>query len=334
MSGVSGLRVAVISGGPGEEHEVSLASGRAFSTALRELGCQVVTCLVARDRTWQTDGRPGLESVMAALGSVDVAIPALHGRWGEDGTLQGFLDTIGVPYVGSGVAASATCMDKAQAKLQLAAAGIGVAPGRTVDAAHATPDVLAALVTDLGLPLFVKPVRGGSSYGVTRVIRPDDLGAAIATAAAFGNRVLVEAELCGREIDLGVLELPDGTTLAGPPLEIHADPDEPFFSTTAKYASDRTRFLVPAPIDARLRTDLAGLARRAFAVLGCAGLARVDFFVDERWGPVVNEVNTMPGFTEHSQFPRMWRAAGWTFPALVETLLDTALARHRVGVAA
>ena len=146
--------------------------------------------------------------------------------------------------------------------------------------------------------------------------------------------MLVEAELRGREIDVGVLERPDGTTVAGPLLQIEADPAEPFFSTSAKYASDRTRFLVPAPVDAALAAELGDLARQAFGALGCAGLARVDFFVDELWGPIVNEVNTMPGFTEHSQFPRMWRAAGLSFPDLVATLLDTALAGQRIGSAA
>lgn len=332
MSGLA-RRVAVICGGPGEEHDVSLASGRAIAAALRELGCEVVTCVVSRELAWQTDGHPGLEAAIAALRSADVAMPALHGRWGEDGTLQGFLDTLEVAYVGSGVAASAMCMDKARTKVALAAAGIRVAPGRTVDAS-VTSDDLAILALELGLPLFVKPLRGGSSFGVTRVTRLEDLHAAIATATVPGDGVLVEAELRGREIDLGVLQLPDGSILAGPALEIQADPGEPFFSTAAKYASDRTRFIVPAPVADPLGAELAEIARRAFGVLGCVGLARVDFFVDERWGPVVNEVNTMPGFTEQSQFPRMWSAAGMAFPALVQTLLDTALAGRYVGRAA
>lgn len=332
MSGVA-RRVAVICGGPGEEHDVSLASGRAFAAALRELGCEVAMCVVSRELAWQTDGRPGLEAAIGALRSADVAIPALHGRWGEDGTLQGFLETLGVAYVGSRVAASALCMDKARTKVALAAAGIRVAPGRTVDAS-ATSDDLAIIALELGLPLFVKPLQGGSSVGVTRVTHLRDLTAAIATASVPGDGVLIEAELRGREIDLGVLQLPDGSILAGPALEIHADPSEPFFSTAAKYASDRTRFVVPAPLADELGEELASIARRAFEVLGCAGLARVDFFVDERWGPVVNEVNTMPGFTEHSQFPRMWHAAGLTFPTLVDTLMATALAGRSLGRAA
>jgi D-alanine-D-alanine ligase len=326
-------RVVVISGGRGPEHDVSLRSGRAIAAALRDLGCEVTTCLVAQDGALLTGGRRGLGAAIDALVASNVAVPALHGPWGEDGTVQGFLETVGIPYVGSGVLASATCMDKALTKLQLADAGIAVAPGLTVGAS-ASAQVMAGLVDGLGLPLFVKPVRGGSSYGVTRVTQARDLPSAVGEAAAYGETVLVEAELRGPEIDVGVLELPDGTLATSPLLQIETDPAEPFFSTHAKYQSGLTRFLVPAPVDPGLAATLADIARRAFATLGCAGLARVDFIVDEVRGPILNEVNTFPGFTEHSQFPLMWRTAGMSFPELVGILLDTALARHPVGVPA
>ncbi len=318
--------IVVISGGPGPEHDVSLASGRAIAAALRDLGRTVVTCTVARDGTWLTGDRPGLGPAVAALSVADVAIPALHGPWGEDGGVQGFLETVGVPYVGSGVLASATCMDKERTKVVLAAAGLTVAPGRVLWAPPGAREA-AGLLTAFGLPLFVKPVRGGSSFGVTRVTSAAGLAPAVALAAGYCDAVLVEPELRGREIDVAVRELPDGTRLASPALEILPDPSEPFFSTAAKYRSDRTAFLVPAPVDEALGATLASMACRSFDALGCAGLARVDFVVDEVLGPVVNEVNTFPGFTEHSQFPRMWRAAGVPFPDLVGSLVETAMVR-------
>jgi len=328
VTGTSGRpRVVVVSGGPGPEHDVSLAGGRAIARSLRASGCAVTTAVVARDGSWRTGRVPGLAAAVAELARADVAVPALHGPWGEDGGVQGFLETLGVPYVGSGVLASATCMDKARTKVVLAAAGIAVAPGWIVREPLARADV-AGLVHELGLPLFVKPVCAGSSYGVSRVMRATDLPEAVARAARYGGRVLVERELRGPEVDIGVLELPGGELLASPPLSIVPDPGEPFFTTRAKYASGRTRFLVPAPIDPDAAEALRRLALDAFAALGCAGLARVDSFIDPELGPVVNEVNTFPGFTERSQFPTMWRAAGMGFSDLVRALVDTALA-HR-----
>ena len=177
--------------------------------------------------------------------------------------------------------------------------------------------------------MFVKPVVGGSSYGVSRVMTNAGLASAVMDALRYCDSVLVEQELRGREIDLGVLEHPDGTLAISPSLEIVSDPHEPFFSTRAKYASEQTRFLVPAPVDDDLTLALEDLAQRAFVALGCAGLARIDCIVDEHRGPVVNEVNTFPGFTQRSQFPLMWDAAGVTFPDLVGVLIEAALAPIR-----
>ena len=326
-------RAVVISGGPGAEHDVSLASGRAISAALRDLGVVVTTCIVARDGSWLTNGEPGVGDAIGALAAADVAFPALHGPWGEDGTVQGLLETVGVPYVGSGVLASAVCLDKALTKLRLAAAGIAVAPGRTVRSPLAAGDG-DLLLADFGLPLFVKPVGSGSSFGVTRVARAEDLAAAVARAADYSDDVLVEPEVRGLEIDVGVLEHPSGRIEAGPLLQIEPDPAEPFFSTAAKYERAGTRFLVPAPVSGTLATELSDIAVRAFGALGCRGLARVDFLIDPRRGPIVNEINTMPGFTEHSQFPQMWRAAGLPFTALVRVLAETAMARRLASVPA
>jgi D-alanine-D-alanine ligase len=319
--------VVVISGGPGPEHDVSLAGGRAIVRGLRASGCTVTTAIVERGGSWRTGRVPGLTAAVAELARADVAVPALHGPWGEDGGVQGFLETLGVPYVGSGVLASATCMDKARTKLVLAAAGIAVTPGRIVRGPLARAE-MAGLVRELGLPVFVKPVCAGSSYGVSRVMRAADLPDAVALAARYGKRVLVERELRGPEVDIGVLELPGGKLRASPPLSIVPDPGEPFFTTRAKYASDRTQFVVPAPIAPEAAEALRRLALDAFAAVGCAGLARVDGFIDPDLGLVINEVNTFPGFTERSQFPTMWRAAGIAFPDLVRTLVDTALAQR------
>lgn len=324
-----GPRVVVVSGGQGPEHDVSLAGGRAIARSLRASGCTVTTAIVGRDGSWRTGRATGLAAAIAELAHADVAVPALHGPWGEDGGAQGLFETLGIPYVGSGVLASATCMDKARTKLVLAVAGIAVAPGRVVREPLARAE-MAGLVRELGLPLFVKPVCSGSSYGVSRVTRAADLPDAVALAARYGGRVLVERALRGSEVDIGVLELPGGEVRASPPLSIVADPGEPFFTTRAKYTSDRTRFLVPAPISPEAAEALRRLALDAFAALGCAGLARVDTFLDPELGPVINEVNTFPGFTERSQFPTMWRAAGIAFPDLVRTLVDTVLAHRPV----
>jgi D-alanine-D-alanine ligase len=327
-----GRRIAVISGGPSAEHDVSLASGRAIASAIRGLGAEVASCVVGRDGAWRTDGVAGFDAAVRALAAADAVFPALHGPWGEDGTVQGLLETIGVPYVGSGVRASATCMDKTLTKLRLADAGIAVAPGRTVSAPFAH-DTAETLLAGLGLPLFVKPVRGGSSFGVTRVTCAKDLPEAVAEAARYGDSVLIEPEIRGLEIDVGVLEHPDGRVEAGPLLQIEPDAGEPFFSTAAKHERAGTRFLVPAPVPPALADELAAIAVRAFRALGCRGLARVDFLVDPRRGPIVNEVNTMPGFTEHSQFPRMWHEAGMPFGVLLATLLETAIVGRAASVA-
>lgn len=363
------MRVAVIHGGTSSEHAVSVASGEGIAGGLRRAGHEVVPILVDRSGEWHTpDGTGRLVAVDTLLGC-DVAVPALHGVLGEDGTVQGFLEVLGVPYVGSPVAASAVCLDKHLAKLVVAAAGVPVAPALLVPAERvlrATRSVheLDRLVDDLvsaGLtgPLFVKPVHGGSSVGVSRVDAssgtrspggPDgrDAGSSTGRAGATGqvlattlaaslvaalaagtDGVLVEAEVAGIEVDVPVLEMPDGQVRCGPSLLVESDPDEPFFTETAKYASAATRFTVPAPVTPELSSDLERLAATAYRVLGCRGLARVDFLVGSD-GPVLNEVNTFPGFTPASQFPRMWAADGMSYPELVDVLVRTA-ARHPAG---
>ncbi|GAB3076075.1 D-alanine--D-alanine ligase DdlA [Intrasporangium mesophilum] len=342
------MRVAVIHGGTSSEHDVSLASGEGIVDGLRRAGHDVVRVLIDRGGEWYTPTGSGRLAAVETLLGCDVAVPALHGVLGEDGTVQGFLEVLGVPYVGSPVAASAVCLDKQLTKLVVAAAGLPVAPGLLVTADRAlavtrSATELARLVAELagaGLsgPLFVKPVHGGSSVGVTRIDGvPSSSSLSSALAAALGaaleagtDHVLIEAEVAGIEIDVPVLELPDGQVRCGPSLLVESDPDEPFFTETAKYASTATRFTVPAPTTTVVTEQLERLASTAYRVLGCRGLARVDFLVGLD-GPVLNEVNTFPGFTPMSQFPRMWAAAGWTYPELVDVLVRTA-ARRSVAV--
>jgi len=295
---------------------------------------EVVPLSISRDGEWQ-DGRagragpslPGMLSVIEALRSVDVVFPCLHGRYGEDGTIQGLIELAGVPYVGSGVLASATAMDKEFTKKIVAAEGIAVADSVVLRAGET--EVSTSDRVRLGLPVFVKPARGGSSVGVSRVDDWADLDGAIAAAREWDSKVLVEAAVPGREIDIGLLQQPGGRVIAGPPLEINVGAGSQFFDFEAKYQAGAAEFVIPAgldPVDAGLLTRTA---RRVFEALGCAGLLRADFFltrVGSRTVPVLNEVNTMPGLTELSQFPRIWQAVGISYSGLLDHLLNTALA--------
>jgi alanine racemase len=324
------LTVAVLGGGTSTEHDVSRASADGIAAAARSLGHEVLDVVIDRGGTWRAPGAHGLPAVAEVLRGVDVVVPALHGTGGEDGTVQGLLDCLQVRYVGSGVLASATCLDKNRTKLVLSDAGVGVAPGVVVRRADGVAAAVGAvLAAGLRGALFVKPMCGGSSIGVSRLAEGADLAAALATAWESDESALIEPHVEGREIDLAVLEMPDGTLRCAPPLEIHPDPDEDFFTERAKYGAAGTRFVVPAPIEAGTAEALEAIAVGAFRALGCSGLARVDTFVTPT-GIVVNEVNTMPGFTPHSQYPQMWAAEGVGYAHLVATLLSSALTRGAV----
>ncbi|MFI5696801.1 D-alanine--D-alanine ligase [Kribbella sp. NPDC051586] len=320
------MKVAVVMGGASPEHQVSLASGKGIAKAVELLGHTAIPMVIDAKGHWMDGQHEAIEILQAC----DVTVPALHGEGGEDGRLQGFLEQLGVLYVGSGIAASAVGLDKHLTKAVLRAHGLPVTPGITLRGTELT-DTEAALqklkAAGLDFPLFVKPGNGGSSFGVTRATNLPTLLAAIADAAALDPQVLVEREMLGREIDLAVLEFPDGRIETAPALEIHADPEQPFFNATAKYDSSATRFVVPAPLDAGLAERLRRTAIDVFETLGCSGLARVDFFVPNDGEPVVNEINTFPGFTPASQFPRMWAAAGLSYAEVVDTLIRTAVAR-------
>jgi D-alanine-D-alanine ligase len=260
-----------------------------------------------------------------ALAGVDVVFPALHGAYGEDGTIQGMLEMAGVPYVGANVFASAAAMDKEFTKKLAAAEGIPVGPYAVLRAGQS---LSAAQKERLGLPVFVKPSRAGSSYGITKVSDWSDLDPAVAAAREIDPKVLVEAAIVGREVECGVLEGEHG----GPPeasllAEIRVVSGHEFYDFEAKYIDDSCEFDIPAVLPERVTRRVQEYARQTFTALDCAGLARADFFVTPDLDVYLNEINTMPGFTPTSMFPRMWAATGLDYPKLIARLIRTALAR-------
>ncbi|MFD6563684.1 D-alanine--D-alanine ligase family protein [Micromonospora profundi] len=316
-------RLAVLYGGRSGEHAVSRRSGESILAALDHERYQVTEVLIGTDGGWHVDGRPTpLPQALRVVRAQDVVFPALHGPYGEDGTVASLLEWLGVPYVGNGVFASAAGMDKGVTKRLLAAEGLRVSPGVTLRPGE---DLSPADQRRLGLPVFVKPARAGSSLGVVKVTDWASLPDALERARAVDPKVLVEQGARGREIDVAVLQHPDGRVQAGPPLEIRVAGDG-FFDYDAKYDGGAV-FDIPAPLDAATTEVLRDRAIRAFHALDCRGLLRVDFFLPgEGAEPIVNEVNTFPGFTAASQFPQIWQRAGIGFPALLDILVDGALA--------
>ncbi|MDN4162306.1 D-alanine--D-alanine ligase family protein [Nocardioides abyssi] len=310
------VRVAVIGGGRSCEHDVSLASAASVADALDPAAYDVVRLTIARDGSWSTDDGPRLDlaGAVAVLAGCDVVLPVVHGPHGEDGELAALCELAGRPYVGSAVGPGAVAMDKWVTKLVAEAVGIATAPGRLVTAAT------AGALAWTG-PVVVKPVAAGSSLGVSLVRSPDGLAPALAEALALDDRVLVEEVVVGREVDVAVLRRADGSVVASPPLEIVVDG---FFDHAAKYGGSAD-FQVPAALDEVDAKALEAAALAAYDALGCDGVARVDFFLTEA-GLVLNEVNTVPGMTEHSQVPRMFAAAGLPYAALLDELVRAALA--------
>ncbi|MEU0548486.1 D-alanine--D-alanine ligase family protein [Micromonospora sp. NPDC005979] len=321
-------RLAVLYGGRSGEHEVSRRSGAAILAGLDRERYQVTEVLIDTDGGWHVDGRPmGLPQALRVLRAQDVVFPALHGPYGEDGTVASLLEWLGVPYVGNGVFASAAGMDKGVTKRLLAAEGLRVSPGVTLRPGET---LSPADQQRLGLPVFVKPARAGSSLGVVRVTDWSALPAALAQAREVDPKVLVEQGAQGREIDIAVLQHPDGRVQAGPPLEIRVS-GAGFFDYDAKYDGGAV-FQIPAQLDPATTEVLQDRAVRAFEALDCRGLLRVDFFLPHEGAePIVNEVNTFPGFTAESQFPQIWQRAGIEFPALLDILVAGTLTdRSRV----
>lgn len=308
-------RVAVVGGGQSCEHEVSLASAASVAAALDPRRYDVVPLTIDLDGMWRDSGAHplGLSGATSVLSTCDVVFPVLHGPRGEDGTLAALCELAGLPYVGSGVRPGALAMDKWATKLVAEAIGIATAPGRLVTRATAGREVWTH-------PVVVKPVAAGSSQGVSLVRAPGRLRRALDLALAVDDRVLVEDVVAGREIDVAVLRRADGTLQVSPALEIVVDG---LFDFEAKY-DGHADLRVPAAleeVDAKALTDAAVAT---YDALGCAGVARVDFFLTEA-GPVLNEVNTMPGMTEHSQVPRMFAAQGLPYADLLDELVRGAL---------
>ncbi len=323
------VRVAVLAGGRSSEHDVSLASGESVRDGLAEAGHEVLHVLLERDGRWMHDG---IELDLRAAGGLldaDVVFPVLHGPFGEDGTVQGLLELLDVAYVGSGVLASALCMDKILAKDVMAAAGLPQVRYVGVDEAafRAERDAALAAIATLGLPVFVKPARLGSSVGIAKVDEGQDIWAALERAFAHDPRVIVEAHSPGLEIECSVLGH-TATAEASTPGEIVLHGAD-WYDYEAKYQPGGMELRVPPEISGAAVARVREIATEAFRLSGCSGLARVDFFV-EGDDVRLNEVNTMPGFTATSVYAKLWDASGVPYPQLVDRLCALAVERHEL----
>ncbi|MSQ27680.1 MAG: D-alanine--D-alanine ligase [Dehalococcoidia bacterium] len=347
------LKVGVLFGGQSVEHEVSLISAGSILNALDTAKYEVVPLAITKDGRWLASrdaaallpsggpsfGSTGLElpgpKAVAAtnqprglLPALDVVFPVVHGTNGEDGTLQGLLELAGVPYVGAGVAASAVGMDKALMKSLFRDAGIPIARHEVVlraDFEAAAAETALRIRGGIGLPCFVKPANGGSSVGVSHARTSAALLESLGLAFRLDRKVLVEEAITGRELECSVLgnDRPEASAVG----EIITSHD--FYDYDAKYRDNSTRLEVPAAVPAEVANRVRELAVRAFQAIDCAGMARVDCFYRSSDGAVlVNEINTIPGFTPMSMYPRMWEAAGLPYPALLDRLIDLALQRH------
>jgi D-alanine-D-alanine ligase len=338
-------RVAVVFGGQSSEHEVSCQSAKSVLPYLDAERFEVVPVGITPQGQWALGTDPtALESgagtlptlrnttVAAvepgqALQDVDVVFPLLHGAWGEDGTIQGLLELGGLPYVGPGVFASAAAMDKVFAKKLLQAEGLPV--GRFVALDRAATTLTLDEREHLGLPVFVKPSRAGSSVGISKVNDWADLDAAIFAARQHDPKVIIEAAVPNvREIELAVLEFPDGRVEASLPAELRpVGEGAEWYDFEAKSVNDSYEADIPAKLDDDITAQLREMAVEAFRALDCQGLSRVDFFLTEQNELIVNELNTMPGFTPISMYPKAWDATGIDFSTLLTTLIETAIAR-------
>jgi D-alanine-D-alanine ligase len=325
---VTAFRVAVLGGGRSSEHEVSLASAASIRAGLQQGGHEVIAIEIGRDGVWRREGEPISVTPGQGLDEADIVFPALHGPFGEDGTIQGLLECLDVPYVGAGVLASALCMDKVLFKELMSWAGIPQVDFRSARVERYRANQRAVLddLAALGLPVFVKPARLGSSVGIVRVAERADLPRALETAFIHDPLVIVEAAAGGIEVECSVIG--NGDPVASEPGEIVvASPDSEWYDYEAKYTPGGMELIVPARVPPRVRERIRELALQTFVRSGCCGLARVDFFVDgER--VLVNELNTMPGFTETSVFGSLFAAAGIPYPDLLDRLVKLALERH------
>jgi D-alanine-D-alanine ligase len=314
------MKVAVLSGGRSSEHEVSLRSGASVAEGLGQAGHEALPVLIERDGRWSRDGEAVTLAPGAGLLDCGAAFPVLHGPFGEDGSVQGLLECLDVPYVGADVLASALCMDKLTFKRLLAFHGIP-----QVGFAEVGEQGWRELVGSFGLPLWVKPSRLGSSVGISKVASPErKLDEAIELAARHDPRVIVEQSASGSEVECSVLGNEDPQTSLPGQIVAHAD----WYDYEAKYSEGGMELVVPAPLDEQTLERVRELAARVFALTGCSGLARCDFFVSEDGEVLVNEINTIPGFTETSVYAKLFEASGIAYPQLCDRLVRLAVERH------
>ncbi len=350
MTGSGGIRLVVLFGGRSAEHEVSCITAVSVLRAVDPRRYDVVPVGITRDGRWVlaeeaakvlAEGGPAalpasVEARGPEVGAFDalapdesspvVVFPLLHGPFGEDGTVQGLCELAGVPYVGSGVLGSAACMDKDATKRLLVAADIPVARWLALREWDVDGRLEGRVEAELGWPVFVKPAALGSSVGVAKVLGPGDLLPAVEAALSYGEWIVVEEAVAGREIECGVLG--DHPPQASVPGEIR--PSREFYDYEDKYLEGKAELLVPAPVPGDVAEDVRGLALAAFSAVRAEAMARVDFFWEEGGrGLLVNEVNTIPGFTPISMYPRLWEASGVPYPELVDRLVTLALERHR-----
>lgn len=341
-------RVAVVFGGRSGEHEVSVVSARNIMAALDRDRWEPEPIAITRAGNWLAPGEtaallnagatafpegggPLLRSgdALAALAGCAVAFPIVHGTYGEDGTLQGFFEMADLPYAGAGVAASAIGMDKALMKALFREAGIRIpryAVVRSWEAEGEAREAIEYVEQTIGYPCFVKPANGGSSVGVTKVFSREDAPAAFRAAFAYDDKAVIEEAVAGQEVECSVL----GNQAPEASITGEVVPDREFYDYDSKYSPDsRTELLVPARIPAATSDEVRELALRMYRVMGCEGYARVDFFVRAGGEVVANEVNTLPGFTSISMYPRLWEASGISYTDLLTRILDLAFERYQ-----
>ncbi len=353
-------RIVILFGGRSAEHEVSVASARSVMEALDRGRYEVIPIGVTREGRWQLvaggpaalaagptghlprvteasgpevalDQEPGSQTLVAEDGSrtpIDVVFPVIHGPYGEDGSIQGFLEVAGVPYVGAGVLGSAVGMDKAVQKVLFRAAGIPVVEHEVVHEREweEDPEAVEAGAEHLGYPLFAKPASLGSSVGVTKVHGRGDLREALERAFRYGRKALLERAVeGGRELEVAVLGNDDPVaSLAG-----EIVPSHEFYSYEAKYLDEKgAELLIPAPVSSEIMEEAQRLAVAAFLAVDGAGMARVDFFLRPAGEVLINEINTIPGFTQISMYPKLWQASGLSYPELIDRLVELAVERH------
>ena len=341
---MSKSRVAIICGGKSSEHEISCVSANGILNAIDRNKFEPVLIGITKSGKWlllpddsnfsivngalPTVPESGIEVSITSLGlvaggkqlAIDVAFPVLHGPYGEDGTIQGLFEMIGIKYVGSGVLASAVSMDKSYAKPIFAAAGLSVAAGIVVTSKN------FELPSNLTFPLFVKPARSGSSRGTTKVKQKSDLASAVEHALSFDTKVIIEQAVVGKEIECAVLQA-DGRITASEVGQISISSKFEFYDFQAKYLDNSMELIVPADLPAGVQSKIQQAAITAFNAAGCEGLARVDFFYSTQGEIIINEINTMPGFTPTSVYPKLIEKNGINYQELITKLITTAQTR-------